>query len=134
MQVSEVMHKGVISVTSLDSVRKVAKLMKEQDIGSIPVIDKGEPVGLVTDRDIVINCVASGYNLDGPVSHAMTEKVISVDQEQDVKEASRLMKLHRISRILVTDKDKHPIGMLGLKDLSTEDENQSGETISQIKQ
>lgn len=127
MQVSEVMQKSVVSVTSLDSVRKVARIMKDQDIGAIPVIEKGEPIGFVTERDIVINCVASGYNLDGPVSHAMSEDVISVQQDQDVEEASKLMEEHQISRILVTDKERHPVGMIGLKDLR-------GETFSKIKQ
>ena len=86
MQVSEVMHKGVISVTSLDSIRKVAKLMKQENIGAIPVIERGNPVGFITDRDIVINCVASTCNLDGPITHAMTNKVISVKENQDVLE------------------------------------------------
>jgi CBS domain-containing protein len=134
MQVSEVMSKGIISVSSLDSVRKVAKLMKEKDIGAVPVIDKDKAVGLVTDRDIVINCVAGGYNLDGPISHAMSETVVSVTEDQDVEEASRLMQQHKISRVLVTDKDRHPIGMVGIQDLTEADEDMSEETISRIKQ
>ncbi|HXH76279.1 MAG TPA: CBS domain-containing protein [Bacteriovoracaceae bacterium] len=134
MQVSEVMSKGIVSVTSLDSVRKVAKLMKEKDVGAIPIIEKGQPVGFVTDRDIVINCVASGYNLDGPVSHAMTENVISVTEDQDVTEVSRLMQQNQVSRIVVTDKEHHPVGMVGLQDLTLEDEDIAAETISKIKQ
>lgn len=132
MQVSEAMTKSIVSVTSLDSIRKVAKLMKEKNIGSLPVIDKGEPVGFVTDRDIVIHCVADGYNLDGPVSHAMSENVVKVEQDQSIEEASRLMQEHKISRILVIDKENHPVGVLGLKDLANK--NIGSDVLSQIKQ
>jgi predicted transcriptional regulator len=117
MQVSEVMSNEIISVTSLVSVRKVANLMKDQDIGGVPIIEKGKAVGFVTDRDIIINCVASGYNLDGPVSHAMTDNIISVKEDQDLKEASALMKENKTSRLLVTNKDNHPVGMVSLQNL-----------------
>jgi len=134
MQVSEVMSKGIVSVTSLDSVKKVAKLMRDENIGALPVIEKGIPVGFVTDRDIVLHCVASGYNLDGPISHAMSPKVISIHQDEDVKEINRLMKLNKVSRILVTDKANHPVGIVGIQDLCKEDKALVGETVLGIKQ
>jgi CBS domain-containing protein len=134
MYVSEVMNKGIVSVSSLDSVKKVAKLMKEENIGALPIIEKGVPVGFVTDRDIVLTCVATGYNMDGPISHAMNPKVISVHEDEDVKEVNRLMKLNKVSRVLVLDKQNHPIGMIGLQDLCKEDPMAIGETILGIKQ
>ncbi len=134
MHVSEVMSKGIISVTSLDSVKKVAKLMKDQDIGAVPVIEKGRPVGFVTDRDIVLHCVASGYNLDGPISHAMSGNVITVHEDEDITEVNRLMRENKVSRILVTDKGDHPVGIVGIQDLSREDKNLIAETVLAIKQ
>jgi CBS domain-containing protein len=134
MNVSEVMSKNIITVTSMDSVKKVAKLMKDQNIGALPVVDKGVPIGFVTDRDIVLHCVATGYNLDGPISHAMSPKVVSVHEDEDIKEVNRLMKLNKVSRILVTDKSEHPIGIVGLQNLCKEDPNLLGETVLGIKQ
>lgn len=134
MQVSEIMHKGIVSVNVNESVRKVAQLMKQEDIGAIPVLDKDKPVGFVTDRDIVISCVAEGYNLDEPISHAMSDEIVSVTEDQDIKEASRLMSEKQISRILVVDKAQKPVGIVSLKDLTQEDEDISEETLTNIKQ
>jgi predicted transcriptional regulator len=134
MNVSEVMSREIISVTSMDSVKKVAKLMKDENIGALPVIDKGKPVGFVTDRDIILHCVATGYNLDGPISHAMSPKVISIHQDEDLKEVNRLMKLNKVSRVLVTDKSEHAVGIVGLQNLTKEDPSLIGETLKEIKQ
>jgi predicted transcriptional regulator len=134
MHVSEVMHKGIVSATSVDSVRKVAKLMKQEDIGAIPIIEKGKAVGFVTDRDIVVKCIASGQSLDGPVSQVMSHKVISINQDQEVEEASRLMQQNKVSRILVTDKDNHAVGMIGLQNLAKKDISEVADTLYKIKQ
>jgi CBS domain-containing protein len=113
----------------------VAELMREEDIGAVPILENEKPVGFVTDRDIVINCVASGYNLDESIRHAMTESVIFVTADQDINEATRLMKENQVSRILVVDQAQKPIGMVSLQDLvDSTDEEESAETLSQIKQ
>lgn len=119
MQVSEIMHQGLISVDINDSVKKVAAIMKEEDIGAVPVMDEGKPVGIVTDRDIVITCVAEGHSTDDPISHAMSEDIITIEKDRDLSEASRLMQQNKVSRLLVLDNDK-PIGMVSLHDLTLE--------------
>jgi IMP dehydrogenase len=134
MNVSEVMSKEIISASSLDSVKKVAKLMKDENIGGIPIIDKGKPVGFVTDRDIVLHCVATGYNLDGPISHVMSPRIISIHEDENVEEVNRLMKLNKVSRVLVTDKAEHAVGIVGLQNLRKEESSLIGETIKEIKQ
>jgi predicted transcriptional regulator len=80
MQVSEVMHKGVNTVQIHDSIKKVAALMKREDIGSVPVYKNERPVGFVTDRDIVVSCVAQGHPIDDPISHAMNREILFVHQ------------------------------------------------------
>jgi CBS domain-containing protein len=134
MQVSEVMSKGIVSVNIDDTVKKVAELMKREDVGGIPVMEGNRPVGFVTDRDIVISCVAEGYDLEQPIRKAMTREVFSVDQDQSVEEASRIMQQKKVSRILVIDKNQSPVGMVSLQDLSQEDEDLSAETVSRIKE
>jgi CBS domain-containing protein len=135
MQISEIMHKGVSIVTINDSVRKVAELMRQKDIGAVPVMENNKPVGFVTDRDIVINCVAEGYNMDQPVRHAMSEDVICVKEHQDVEDATKLMKDKQVSRILVVDESEKPIGMVSLQDISQSRVMlENTDTISKIKQ
>lgn len=116
MQVSEIMHEGVITVDMNDSIKKVAAIMKAEDIGAVPVMDDGIAVGFVTDRDIVITCLAEGYSIDGPISHAMSEDLITISKESDVKEAQRLMHENKISRLLVLENEK-PIGIVSLHDM-----------------
>ncbi len=135
MQVSEVMHKGIISVDINESIKKVAQIMRSEDIGSIPVMDHDTPVGFVTDRDIVITCVAEGHSPTDPVSHAMCDELITIHQDEDVQEATRLMQENQISRIVVVDSEKRPVGMLSLKDFTKAvDSDLNVETFSRIKE
>lgn len=135
MQVSEIMHKGVSTVNLNDSVRKVAELMRQEDVGAVPILENNKPIGIVTDRDIVVSCVAEGYSLDEPISHAMNEDIICVKENQDVEEASRLMKDNQISRVLVVDSSERPVGMVSLQDLTkAQDQRKQGEVLNQIKQ
>lgn len=134
MQVSEIMHKGVTTVNLNDSVRRVAELMRQEDIGAVPIMENNKPIGIVTDRDIVVSCVAEGYSMDKPISHAMNADVICVRENQDVTEASKLMKDNQVSRVLVVDESQRPVGMVSLHDLSNRNIGFEGETVREIKQ
>lgn len=135
MQVSEIMHRGIRSVNINDSVRRVAELMRQEDIGAVPVMENDKPVGFVTDRDIVISCVAEGYNIEKPISHAMNEDVFTVTEDADIDEATQLMKDKQVSRVLVVNESKTPVGMISLQDLSgSVSEDESADTLNQIKQ
>lgn len=134
MQVSEIMHHGVVSVNINESIKKVAALMKEDNIGSIPVLEEGRPVGIITDRDIVISCVAEGTSIDSPVSQAMSEDVVTIHAEDEITVATKLMRDNQVSRLLVLDENEKPVGMLSLSDLSLRsDETLTGEILGEIK-
>lgn len=136
MQVSEVMHVGVRTVDVTETIRNVAKLMKEEDIGAVPVVQNERAIGLVTDRDIVIGAIAEDEDLDEPVSKLIIDSgIYSVSPSTTLDEASRIMKKNKISRLLVTE-DYRPIGMLSVQDLAlySEDEELTGEVISEIKE
>ncbi|MFA7613388.1 MAG: CBS domain-containing protein [Candidatus Caldatribacteriota bacterium] len=135
MQVSEVMHKGVSTVQINDSIKKVAALMKREDIGAVPVYKNERAVGFVTDRDIVVSSLANGQDADAPISGAMRSEVISISEDEHINEAKRLMKENQISRLLVTNKGGEPVGMLSLHDLFLESETEiDTETLRSIKQ
>lgn len=134
MQISEVMHKDVKFANINDSIKTVAELMKNEDIGSVPVLDGEKAVGFVTDRDIVINCVAKGHDLNESIKDAMSEEVFSVKEDQSLEEASKLMAEKQISRILVVDRSERPVGIVSLQDLTEESEDLAEETLSRIKQ
>lgn len=135
MQVSEVMHKGVSTVQISDTIKKVAALMKREDIGAVPVFKNARPVGFVTDRDIVISCVANGRNPDEPISLAMTSDIISIQEKEELTLATKIMREKQVSRLLVVDEKETPVGMLSLQDITrfSEDKVNSVETIAEIK-
>jgi CBS domain-containing protein len=135
MQVSEIMHRGVSTVQIHDSLKKVAALMKKEDIGAVPVFKNERPVGFVTDRDIVISCIAEGYSPDEPISHAMRREIISIHETDDLQIASKLMRENQISRLLVVDQGERPVGMISLHDLTrnTEDNQLKASVVTEIK-
>jgi CBS domain-containing protein len=135
MHVSEIMHQGVTTAQIGDSLRRVATMMKKHDIGSLPVYKNERPVGFVTDRDIVIACVANGHSPDEPVSLAMSRDVIFVYEDQDISMATKLMEQNQISRLLVVDKGERPVGMLSLSDIAlrSSDDHLKAEILGEIK-
>lgn len=135
MQVSEVMHKGVSTVQIGDSIRKVAALMKREDVGAVPVYKNERLVGFVTDRDIVVSSVAQGQSADQPISLAMRSEVHVVHEQDDIQMATKLMREKQISRLLVVDKGERPVGMLSIQDLSRNlaSEDFTSETLEGIK-
>lgn len=133
MQVSEVMHKGVSTVQIHDSIKKVAALMKREDIGAVPVYKNERPVGFVTDRDIVVSCVAHGHPVDDPISHAMSRDIVFVHEKDDINIATQLMKENQVSRLLVVDEGDQPVGMLTLQDISKVTNRETGDVVTDIK-
>ena len=135
MQISEIMHPGVIVVQASDSIRHVAKIMRDEDVGALPVYDNESPTGFVTDRDIVLACADEDFSLDDKVSDAMSPEFIAVSKDKDITEAARIMEEKQISRLLVVD-GKKPVGIVSLSDLSTNVENPhlKSEVLNEIKQ
>jgi CBS domain-containing protein len=96
-----------------DSMRRIAELMKREDAGFIPICDGESVVGVITDRDIVLRCLAEGHrdNLEEPAEHCMTTDVVAIDEDADLEEASALMDQHEIRRLPVI-KDGRIVGVL----------------------
>ncbi|MBU3112812.1 CBS domain-containing protein [Clostridium lacusfryxellense] len=121
MKVSEIMTRDVISLSVDDTVERAAELMKEYNIGSIPVNteDRGV-VGIVTDRDIILRCAAEGKDIKTQkVRGIMTSNPVIGDCDIDVNEAARIMSERQIRRIPITSSNKL-VGMLSLGDLALE--------------
>jgi predicted transcriptional regulator len=120
----------------LDStLEEIAALMKAEDVGAIPVIDDDhELVGIVTDRDIVIRCIADGKEAsDTTVEDVLSEDLTTIEPNADVQEAARLMAEKQIRRLPVVQ-DGDLIGMISIGDISVkhEDDEAAGETLQQI--
>lgn len=118
-----------------DSVIECAKLMKQESIGFVPICnDAGAPIGAVTDRDLVLRVLAEGRPADENLKPFMTRDVVACRIGDDVKDAERLMREHRRSRVMVCDEDGKLIGVISLADVAdAESERTVGETLQEVK-
>ncbi|MBZ9609141.1 CBS domain-containing protein [Clostridium estertheticum] len=121
MKVSEIMTKDVLSLSVDDTAKHAAELMKEHNIGSIPVNTKEKKViGIVTDRDIILRCVAEGKDVKmQKVRDIMTSNPVVGDQNMNVDDAIRIMSERQIRRLPITAKDQL-VGMVSLGDVALE--------------
>ena len=128
------MTKNVRTATRDMPLREVAAIMRDGDMGAVPVVDDGKLVGIVTDRDIVVRCIAEGRDGETPISEAMTSELFTVGPDDFVFEAIRLMGDKQVRRIPVVDKNGKLAGILAIADiaLETEDEREIAEALEEI--
>lgn len=119
MTVKEIMSPKLVTITPDENTALAARLLSRYNIGALPVCNKdGRLRGLVTDRDIVLRCIAAGEEPEQTkISHIMTRKIVTVDQEETVENAAALMAREQIRRLPVQAQGRL-VGMLSLGDLS----------------
>lgn len=119
MKVSSIMHKGATNIAPSTTVSSIAKIMKSENVGALPVVENGRLVGIVTDRDIVLQALADGGDASTMTARqVMTANVISCHEADDSDSAVQLMEEHRVRRLPVLDKAGHLVGMVSVVDLS----------------
>jgi CBS domain-containing protein len=119
MKVKQAMHEGVQWVDPSMSVKELARLMREHDIGAIPIGENDRLVGMVTDRDIVCRCVAEGMDTKKATARqVMSKGIVFCRDEEELDDAARIMEHKKVRRLPVLNKDKRMIGMLSLGDVS----------------
>ena len=107
MKIKDIMSKSIISANSEQSAYEVARMMREHDVGAVPVFEKDVIAGIVTDRDIVLRCVAAGKNpIECSVSEIMSGGAVSVTPNQSVGDAAKIMAVVKIRRLPVIENGK----------------------------
>jgi CBS domain-containing protein len=134
MRCSEIMTRDVRTTNRETQLRDVAEMMRDGDMGAVPVVEDGRLVGVVTDRDIVVRCVAEGRGADAPVSEAMTTEIFWVKPDDFAFEAVRLMGDKQVRRVPVVTDDGKLAGIISMADvaLETDDELEIAETLEEI--
>ena len=119
MKVKDVMHRGVTWVEPTISIREIARRMRDDDIGSVPIGENDRLVGIVTDRDIICRGVANGADCNALTARdVMSKPIIYCRADDNLELAIRIMEKNKIRRLPVIDKDKRLVGMLALGDIS----------------
>lgn len=114
--VRDIMNSPVVSAAPSDSIQKIAKIMKEEKIGSIIVMDKDKPVGLVTDFDIVVNSVAEDIKPSEIKASDIMNEIQTIESEEGITEAARLLRKHNIKRLGVVYKNRL-VGVVSASDV-----------------
>jgi len=138
MLIREIMTRNVECAHPDDTLRHAAELMRNLDVGALPVCENDRLVGMITDRDIVIRVVAKGEDAATTlVVQAMTPEVITCRDDDEVSNVASIMRDQQIRRIIVLSNMTNRIaGVVSLGDLAVEsgDENLAGVTLEGISE
>ena len=134
MKIIEIMTKDVSTVEPDTTLEEIALLMRNEDVGAVPVLEGNELLGIVTDRDIVVRCIAEGeHPSEMCADDILTGDIETVHPDTDVKEAAELMSSRQIRRLPVVENGRL-VGMVSLGDIAVRQHNEtvSGETLEGV--
>src|SRR3954447_12349862 len=126
MKVSQLMTKNV-SVADLETtLEEIATMMRDEDAGAIPVLEDGKVVGIVTDRDIVVRCIAEGRDPVGTTSEdVLSPDLTTIKANDDVDIAARVMAQRQVRRLPVVDESGQLLGVLSLGDIAVKEDGET---------
>jgi CBS domain-containing protein len=118
MKIRDVMTRDAKLAHADDTLQHAAKLMKECDCGILPVAEGDRLIGMITDRDIAVRCVAEGKGPNSKVREAMTEEVKYCFEDEDTEHVCKNMAEIQVRRLPVMSRDKRLVGIVSLSDLA----------------
>jgi CBS domain-containing protein len=132
--VRDAMTKGPRSIGADATVVEAARIMRDEDVGIVPIVDGDRLVGTVTDRDITVRVIAEGKDPQATKAEQIASReLVTVDPQQDLDEALRLMAQHQVRRLPVVEEDGKLVGILAQADVARHaTDEQTGEVVEQI--
>jgi CBS domain-containing protein len=118
MKTRDVMTRDAKLTNPDDTLRHAAQMMKECDCGLLPVAEGDHLVGMITDRDIAVRCIAEGKGPDTKVREAMTQEVKYCFEDEDCEHVAQNMAEIQVRRLPVMNRDKRLVGIVSLADLA----------------
>lgn len=131
MKAQDIMNRSLIVVNKEISISEVAKIMKENDIGFVPIANDNKIIGVITDRDIVINALANKSDLDKPIKDYMTKNIIEVDINDNISKVLNKLRKNKVKRVLVSDNSKL-VGIISFSDILNNNEFEIMNTMKEI--
>jgi CBS domain-containing protein len=114
--VRDIMNSPVVSAAPNDTIHDIAKKMKEGNIGSIVIMEKDKPLGIVTDWDIVSNAVVNDAKPSQIKAKDVMKEIYTIESEESITEAARLLRKHNIKRLGVVYKNRF-VGIISSSDV-----------------
>ena len=133
-QISELMSANPCAIEADKPVAYAAKMMKDEDVGLAPIVEGERLVGTLTDRDIAIRVVAEGKDPEQTtVREIASTNIVTIDPQQDLDEALRLMAKHQVRRLPVVEEDGKLIGVVAQADVARHSsDKKTGELVEEI--
>lgn len=133
--IREIMSADVQSIEPEETLRRGAELMRDLDIGALPVCSDGRLLGMVTDRDLAVRGLADGLDPDNAcISDVMTPDPETCRPEQDAQEVLRAMGDAQVRRMPVVDDDGRLVGIVSLGDMATRQGADTDEALREISE
>lgn len=134
--IRELMTANPCSIDADKSVAYAAKMMRDENVGLAPIVEGEKLIGTLTDRDIAIRVVAEGKDPNQTtVREAASTSVVTIDPQQDLDEALRLMAKHQVRRLPVVEEDGKLVGVVAQADVAREgDDKQTGQVVQEISE
>jgi CBS domain-containing protein len=134
--VQDLMTANPKTIASDGSILEAAKIMRDEDVGIVPIVDGDRLVGTITDRDLAVKVVAEGKDVRSTtVGEVASRDLVTVDPQQDLDEALRLMAQHQVRRLPVVEEDGRLVGILAQADVAREaSPQQTGRVVEEISE
>ena len=132
--VSAFMTKDPRSVSTDSTIVDAARIMRDEDVGVVPVVEGEKLVGMLTDRDITIHVVAEGRTIESTtVGEIAARELVTIDPQQGLDEALRLMARHQVRRLPVVEEDGKLVGIVAQADIARNASDvQTGDLVEDI--
>ena len=134
--IRDVMTSNPCTIDAEKPVAYAAKMMRDEDVGLAPIVEGDKLVGMLTDRDIAIRVVAEGRDPDQvKVRDVASKQVVTIDPQQDLDAALRIMAEHQVRRLPVVEEDGQLVGVVAQADIAREgDERKTGKLVEEISE
>ena len=132
--VREVMTPNPRAIEPTTPIVEAARLMKSENVGSIPITEDSRCVGMLTDRDIVVRLVAEGKDPNSATAGEIASRdLVTIDSDQPIDEALRLMARHQVRRLPVCDEDGGLVGIIAQADIALQGlDRETGQVVEEI--
>jgi CBS domain-containing protein len=135
-RIRDVMSSNPCAIDADKPVSYAAKMMKQEDVGLAPVVENDRLIGTLTDRDVVVRVVAEGKDPESiTVREVASKDLVTIDPQQDLSEALRLMASHQVRRLPVVEEDGRLVGVVAQADVAREaGDKKTGKLVGEISQ
>ena len=134
--IAQIMTANPCAIDAGKTVDYAAKMMRDEDVGLAPIVEGDRLIGALTDRDIAVRVVAEGKDpASTKVSDVASKQVVTLDPQQDLDEALRLMAQHQVRRLPVVEEDGRLVGVVAQADIARRgDAAATGEVVEEISE